>query len=78
MGMHFIVNDQGLREQHGPIYDHFGRWLLAAAPILGWILGRSVELPPLAIPSLFAFLAGGVVLNGCSSSHARSRRASVR
>ncbi len=63
MGLHFVVNDQGLREHHGAAYDRVGRWLLAGAPILGWLLGLAVEVPPLALAALFAFLAGGVVLN---------------
>jgi zinc transporter ZupT len=63
MGLHFIVNDQGLREHHGRAYDEQGRWILAAAPLLGWGIGLVTELPALAIAALFAFLAGGVVLN---------------
>lgn len=63
MGLHFVVNDQGLREQHGEVYDRVGRWVLATTPLLGWALGYATELAPLAIPSLFAFLMGGVVLN---------------
>lgn len=63
MGLHFVVNDQGLREHHGEVYDRFGRWLLAVAPVLGWAVGLVVELSPLALAALFAFLAGGVVLN---------------
>lgn len=63
MGLHFVVNDQGLREFHGAVYDAKGRWILTAAPLLGWGLGLTFEVPALAIASLFAFLAGGVVLN---------------
>lgn len=63
MGLHFIVNDHGLRAAHGRIYDRTGRWILAAAPLLGWLIGVLVELPPIATSALFAFLAGGVVLN---------------
>ncbi|WP_205790245.1 hypothetical protein [Microvirga makkahensis] len=63
MGMHFVVNDQGLREHHGKTYDTEGRWVLAETPLLGGSIGLATELPPLAIASLFAFLAGGVVLN---------------
>lgn len=63
MGFHFIVNDQGLREDHGAAYDKRGRWILAAAPLIGWALGAMITLPPLAISSLFAFLMGGVILN---------------
>ena len=63
MGLHFVVNDQGLRQQHGPTYDHRGRWILAAAPLIGWGLGLLGPAPTLMVSSLFAFLAGGVVLN---------------
>lgn len=50
-------------QEHGAVYDRIERWLLAAAPLLGWALGLAVEVPPLVLSSLFAFLMGGVVLN---------------
>ena len=62
LGLHFLVNDQGLREHHGDAY-HRMRWLLAAAPPAGWGLGMLFALPALAITALFAFLAGGIILN---------------
>lgn len=63
MALHFLVNDQGLHEHHGRAYHRKGRWILAAAPVAGWLLGVATELPPLSVSSLFALLAGGVVLN---------------
>lgn len=63
MALHFVVNDHGLRADHGRAYDDAGRWILAAAPVLGWLLGAGTKVPPLLVASLFAFLAGGVVLN---------------
>ena len=63
MALHFVVNDHGLRADHGRVYDNTGRWILAAAPVLGWLLGLAARVPPLLLASLFAFLAGGVVLN---------------
>jgi hypothetical protein len=62
LGLHFLVTDQGLREHHGEIYRR-GRWLLAVAPLAGWALGITAEVPELAVSALFAFLAGGIVLN---------------
>jgi hypothetical protein len=62
MAMHFIVADQGLRQLLYPAYDAVGRWILAAAPILGWVLGVAIDVPPLAVSALFAFLAGGIML----------------
>ena len=63
LGFHFLVNDQGLREHHGREYDKEARWLLALAPIAGWAAGAAFELPELTVATLFAFLAGGIVLN---------------
>lgn len=63
LGLHFVVNDQGLREHHGKVYDREGRWLLAVAPLAGWLVGLAVTVSPLLLAALFAFLAGGVVLN---------------
>lgn len=63
MALHFVVNDQGLRQLHGAAYDRIGRWLLAAAPLIGWLLGTQLRVAPAALSALFALLAGGVLLN---------------
>jgi hypothetical protein len=63
MALHFVVNDFGLRENHKHVYHKLGRWILAAAIIVGWAIGVGSELSPAAIALLFAFLAGGVILN---------------
>jgi hypothetical protein len=63
MAMHFVVADQGLREQFYPAYDASGRWILAIAPVLGWAMGVIFNIPPPAVSALFAFLAGAIILN---------------
>lgn len=63
IALHFLVNDDSLREHHKHSYDRIGRWLLAGALFLGWIIGQSVELHAAAIASLWAFIAGGIILN---------------
>jgi zinc transporter ZupT len=63
MTLHFVTNDFGLRKDHERRYDDVARWVLAAAVIGGWGLGRYAELSELWIAFLFAFLAGGIVLN---------------
>lgn len=63
MALHFVVNDFGLRENHKHIYDYIGRWILAAAIIVGWVIGSGTEIGEATIAVLFAFLAGGIVLN---------------
>ena len=57
------MNDHGLREHHKHTYLRTGRWVLAIAVVLGWVVGLLTEIPEVAIAVLTAFLAGGVVLN---------------
>jgi hypothetical protein len=63
MSLHFMVNDQSFRAQHGHTYHRIGRWLLAACPLAGYVAGISTEISAMLLANLFAFLAGGVVLN---------------
>ena len=63
MALHFVVNDFGLIAHHQKLYEEKGRLLLATAPMLGWMLGLTVNLHESVIALLFSFLAGGVILN---------------
>jgi zinc transporter ZupT len=63
MALHFLVNDYGLRKDHRGAYDRSGRWILSAAVLLGWGIGTQVDIGELPLALLFAFLAGGIVLN---------------
>lgn len=63
MALHFATNDFGMRQDQKEQYDRSGRWVIAGAVIFGWLLGLFTALPPIIIGFLFAFLAGGVVLN---------------
>ena len=63
LGLHFVVNDHGLREHHKDAYHRVGRWILVLAILLGWALGALTEIPEAAVGLVIAFLAGGVVLN---------------
>jgi hypothetical protein len=63
MAAHFLVNDVGLRDHHHDAYDHLGRWVLAAGVLAGWALGSATAVDELVVNTLFAFLAGSVVLN---------------
>lgn len=63
MGLHFVVNDYGLQQDHKGLFSHWGRWVLSAAILAGWALGLAIELSELALSACIAFLTGGVVLN---------------
>ncbi len=63
MLLKFIVNDHGLHADHKEAYRRIGRWLLAAAVLVGWAVGYLLPLPPLIPALLQAFIAGAVILN---------------
>lgn len=63
IGLHFVVNDYGLREIHGGLYHRVGRWLLAGAVLVGATIGVMTEIDEALFATVFAFVAGGVVLN---------------
>ncbi len=63
LGVHFVVNDFGLRERHREAYVRVGRRLLAAGILAGWAVGELTEISEAAIALLIGFLAGGVILN---------------
>ena len=63
MALHFLINDFGLRKDHQDAYKRIGRWILAAAIVIGWGAGLVTQMSEAATSVLFAFLAGGVVLN---------------
>ncbi|NJM85571.1 MAG: hypothetical protein HC839_05570 [Leptolyngbyaceae cyanobacterium RM2_2_21] len=63
MSLHFLVNDVGLQQDHKRTYHGSGRWILAATVLVGWVVGNSTEISEAAIAVLFAFLAGGIILN---------------
>ena len=63
MALHFLVNDYSLSEDHKHAYQHRGRWVLAAAVIFGWVVGTHSEISEAATATLFAFLAGSIILN---------------
>ncbi len=63
LGVHFVVNDFGLREHHQSRYRQVGRWLLSGSILFGWLIGVLLELSPASLGLILAFLAGGVILN---------------
>jgi hypothetical protein len=64
MLLHFATSDFGQRQDHAEDYDAETRWILAGGVVTGWVVGAlDRQVPPILIGSLFAFLAGGVVLN---------------
>ncbi|PYZ95536.1 hypothetical protein CR205_18575 [Alteribacter lacisalsi] len=62
LSVHFVSNDHGLRQTHRKEYDRYGRYTLAAAVFLGWLLSLFAELNEHGVALLFSVLAGTMVL----------------
>jgi hypothetical protein len=62
MGIHFIIVNHAMAEEHGSRYTRTGHWVLAAGVLAGWLAGRVVPIDEVAFARLFALLAGGVVI----------------
>jgi len=75
LGVHFVVNDFGLREHHKDAYHRLGRWVLAAGVLAGWVVGELTEISEAALALVLAFIAGGVVLNVMKEELPGERRA---
>jgi hypothetical protein len=61
--LHFIINDHALQSHHKSLYDRYGRWILAIAVIGGYLSGTVYRLEEEYVAWLWAFLAGGLILN---------------
>ena len=75
LGVHFVVNDFGLREHHKEGYDDAGRYVLSVAVLVGWLIALFAEIPEAAIAVVIAFIGGGVVLNVLKEELPGERRA---
>ena len=74
MALHFVTVDFGMRQDHAEAYDRYGRWVVSVAVVSGWLIGLLFDLPPVAIGMIFAFLAGGIVLNVLKEELPEERR----
>ncbi|APX88796.1 hypothetical protein BV394_02835 [Brevirhabdus pacifica] len=77
MGLHFLTSDFGLNQDYPALYRSRGRWVLSLGVLGGWLLGVAVDLPEEALIGLFAFLAGGVVLNVLKEELPEERKSSL-
>jgi len=63
VALHFLGIDHSMREEHGAAYERTGRYLLAGACVLGWLIGLSVGLPESVLAMLVAFVSGSIIMN---------------
>lgn len=79
LGLHLLHKDYSLGIQHGREFDSWGRYVLALAPLAGWLADTLVETPSEAVSDvLIALLAGSVLYNVFKEELPDHPRSSVR
>jgi hypothetical protein len=63
MGLHFMGAAGELVREHGVLYDRLGKWMLAAAVLVGWAIGTFAPASPATMFTLVGLVSGGVVVN---------------
>jgi zinc transporter ZupT len=74
LALHFLINDYGLRQDHKDTYERLGRWILSGAILIGWVAGLATQVNQATTDVLFAFLAGGIILNVLKEELPEERR----
>jgi hypothetical protein len=63
IGLHFLGINHGLWKNYQERFDRYGRWILAAALLAGWVLGVLTAFGKQVYIGLYSFLAGGIIMN---------------
>lgn len=62
-GAHFVINDHSLYVQYGRAYERAGRWVLAAAIVLGWLVATLWSPPVVMVAAMLGLVSGGIIVN---------------
>ena len=63
LAFHFLASDRALRRHNPRAYDDYGRWLIAAAIVVGWLAASFHLVGQMTIAMVWAFTGGGIILN---------------
>lgn len=77
MSFHFIVTDHSLEDHFETSYKKKGRWLLVTALFLGWFTSIWMKIPEIYLGIIFAFIAGGIIMNVLKEELPRERESNL-
>ena len=63
MTLHFLAVNHSFEREYSSTYDHGGRWVLAAAVVVGGCVGIFTSMSEELLATLLGFNSGGVVIN---------------
>jgi hypothetical protein len=76
-GAHFVINDHSLSVQYGRAYERAGRWVLAAALVVGWIVATLWSPPVAIVAAMLGLLSGGIIVNAIKEELPEQRAGSL-
>lgn len=77
MSFHLIVTDHSLESHFANSYRKKGRWLLVTALLAGWATSLFTSIPKVYVGIIFAFIAGGVIMNVMKEELPRERESNL-
>lgn len=77
MSFHLIVTDHSLESHFAHNYRKRGRWLLVTALIAGWATSIFTSIQHTHVGIIFAFIAGGVIMNVMKEELPRERESDL-
>ena len=63
IGLHFLGISHGLWRNYRERFDRYGRWILGAALLGGWVFGVIATFDKQVYIGMYSFLAGGIIMN---------------
>ena len=62
LALFYFVADESLHANYAADYRRWGRWILSAALLVGWVVGNLFVVPATALAMAVAFFAGGLLV----------------
>jgi hypothetical protein len=62
-GAHFVLNDHYLYLRYREPYERKGRWVLAGAVLVGWVIAALWTVPVVIMAGLLGIISGGMIAN---------------
>lgn len=77
MSFHVIVVDHSLEDHFSTQYRKRGRWILVTALLAGWLISIFTVIPQVYVGLIFAFIAGGIIMNVLKEELPRERESNL-
>jgi hypothetical protein len=63
IAFHFLSIAHSLRGEHGSLFQNLGRFILAGAVLIGWLVGLILPIERAEVAILMAFVSGAIIMN---------------